>query len=550
MKTSISTLVTAALALAIAGSATAANITISANITTDTNWTADNVYALDGQIYVTNGAVLTIQPGTIIASVPAQQGSLAITQGSQIIAEGTAAKPIIFTSTDDVTTWDVQVGTSTGKNPRTGTWRASANEWGNITIMGRGYISKFNQGSVAPANTATFGNNIAAMEGLVGATTFDPNVIYGGTNDNDDSGSLKYVSLRYGGKVIGLANELNGLSLGGVGRGTEIEHIEIMNNVDDGIEIWGGTVSPKWFSIWNIGDDSFDVDQGWRGKAQFGLIVQGYSLLAAQGSGTGDNAFEVDGAENSNVQPVTTATIYNCTVIGQPVSGDHGTAWRDGARVQYRQNIFMDLGERLVANDNIDGDGGAGYANGGTLAFADIWTTAYTVNSTVNAPSDFTGLYTAQSAGSSAIGQGFLAELTDSVFYRNNNAAAYTIADSVGVTTAGGSNAAKGNVVANETTVGGNENMPITSITRAAAVNTNGTLQIINVIGLDPRAANAALTAQSTAPNDGFFTPVAFRGAFGPLQADNWLNGWSASNAFGYVASTPGSNVGDWMIIN
>jgi hypothetical protein len=84
-----------------------------------------------------------------------------------------------------------------------------------------------------------------------------------------------------------------------------------MNNVDDGIEIWGGTVNLKYFSIWNVGDDSLDIDQGWRGKAQFGLIVQGYSLNASQGSGVGDNLIEIDGAEQSDWQPVTTASIYN-----------------------------------------------------------------------------------------------------------------------------------------------------------------------------------------------------------------------------------------------
>ena len=82
---------------------------------------------------------------------------------------------------------------------------------------------------------------------------------------------------------MGLGNELNGLSLGAIGRETDIEYVEIMNNVDDGIEIWGGAVNLKYFSVWNVGDDSFDVDQGWRGKAQFGLIVQGYSLDASQG---------------------------------------------------------------------------------------------------------------------------------------------------------------------------------------------------------------------------------------------------------------------------
>ena len=116
----------------------------------------------------------------------------------------------------------------------------------------------------------------------------------GGGNDDDDSGTISYLSLRYGGKVVGLTNELNGLSLGGIGRGTDIHHVDIMNNVDDGVEIWGGTVNLKYLNVWNIGDDTFDVDQGWRGKAQFGLIVQGHSLDAAQGSGVGDNALELE----------------------------------------------------------------------------------------------------------------------------------------------------------------------------------------------------------------------------------------------------------------
>src|SRR6185295_3466774 len=101
-------------------------------------------------------------------------------------------------------------------------------------------------------------------------------------DDNDNSGGLHYLSLRYGGKVVSLGNELNGLSMGGIGRDTDVDHIDIMNQVDDGIETWGGTVNYKYVNIWNVGDDSFDVDEGWRGKAQFGVIVQGYS----NGAGT------------------------------------------------------------------------------------------------------------------------------------------------------------------------------------------------------------------------------------------------------------------------
>ena len=148
---------------------------------------------------------------------------------------------------------------------------------------------------------------------------------YGGGDDDYDAGNLSYLSIRYAGRVVGLSNELNGLSLGAIGRNTKIHHIEVMNNVDDGIEIWGGTVDLKYVSIWNVGDDSFDVDQGWRGRAQFGLIVQGYSRNASQGSGLGDNIFEFDGAENSDAQPRTRAAIYNFTTIANTESGDGTT---------------------------------------------------------------------------------------------------------------------------------------------------------------------------------------------------------------------------------
>jgi len=502
--------------LCLAGAANAAEILVTSNIATSTTWTANNTYNLQQQIYVLPGATLTIEPGTIIASDTGIGGSLAVCRGAQIIADGTQSAPIIFTSKADVATW------SSG-NPQTGTWRAAANEWGNLTIMGSAYISE----NIIAANTpAPNAANFAPMEGLVEAFPGDTNVRYGGGNDDDDSGSLRYCSFRYGGKVIGLNNELNGLSLGGIGRGTEIDHVEIMNNVDDGIEIWGGTVNLKYFSIWNIGDDSLDIDQGWRGKAQFGLIVQGYSVVAAQGSGIGDNAIEMDGAEQSDYQPVTTGTLYNLTVIGQPVGGDHGTAWRDNCRMQIRSSIFMDLGEQLVRNDNVDGDGGAGYGFNGTLSWANTWTTAYNVFSTVNAPANPAAFYTAQVDGN-------LNEVRDSVFFRNQNASAYTEATARGVLPANGTNL---NVQIASIL---DPDAPIQSITRGTPASSGGTL-MLPVIGLDPRAKNAATTSSLTAPNDGFFTPVNYRGAFHPT-AQSWLCGWTASTAFGY---TPNCDVG------
>jgi hypothetical protein len=346
------------------GAAQAAEIMVTADIATSTTWTADNTYNLQLQIYVLPGAALTIEPGTKIISTTDIGGSLAVGKGAQIFVQGTKDAPVIFTSKADEATW-------VGGDPTTGTWREDANEWGNLTIMGDAYISENATVGNIPAPDA---NNVAAMEGLVARFSGDTIVMYGGGNDDDDSGTVTYCSLRYGGKVIALANELNGLSLGGIGRETDIHHIEIMNNVDDGVEVWGGTVNLKYLSIWNVGDDSIDLDQGYRGKIQFPLIVQGYSLNAAQGSGVGDNAFETDGAEDSDWQPVTTTVVYNATVIGQPLDGDHATAWRDNARVQYRNCVFMDIGEAVVKLDNVDGDGGNGYGHNGTLSWVNTWT--------------------------------------------------------------------------------------------------------------------------------------------------------------------------------
>jgi hypothetical protein len=500
-----------ALGLAVAASAQSV-VNVSSDITTSTTWTANNVYNLTTQVYVTNGASLTIQAGTVVASTTNGGGSLAVTRGAQIFVQGTQNNPVIMTSTADQATW-------VGGNPKTGTWRAAANEWGNLTICGNAYISEnATAGNTATPNAA----NYAVMEGLTAAFPGDTRNLYGGGNDDDDSGSISYLSIRYGGKVVGLNNELNGLSLGGIGRGTEIRNVEIMNNVDDGIEIWGGTCNLKYVSIWNVGDDSLDIDQGYRGKVQFGLIVQGYSVLAAQGSGIGDNAIEIDGAEQSDYQPVTSTALYNFTVVGQPVSGDHGIAYRDNARVQVRNSVFMDLGEQFVRNDNVDGDGGAGYGHNGTLTWASTWTTPFNSYSTVNAPAIPADFYKAQV-------DGFLNDIRDTVVFRNLFATAYTEATARGVFAAGNDNVQIASVAAVDA--------PITTVTRGAPA-VFGALTMVPVTFLDPRPKNAALTAVHAAPNDGFFTPAYYRGAFAPADTMagtkwNWLATWTASEAFG-----------------
>ena len=509
----------------VAGAASAAEVLVSQNISTSTTWTADNTYNLQTQIYVLPGATLTIQPGTVIASTTNLGGSLAICRGARIVANGTNDLPIIFTSKADVATW-------TAGNPKTGTARVAMNEWGNLTVMGRAYVGKYGNGAASTNTAAPSAANFAQMEGLTGSSSTDPNVIYGGGDDLDSSGTFSYVSLRYGGKVIGLGNELNGLSLGGIGKETVIDHIEIYNNVDDGIEIWGGTVNVQYFSIWNIGDDSLDIDQGWRGKAQFGLIVQGYSGNASQGSGTGDNILEIDGAEKSDAQPVTTGVVYNLTCIGQTGStgGDTAVEFRDNANLQVRNSIFMDVGEQVFRNINTDGEatgGQTGYGHNGTLSYAARWSTPYNTYSSVNAFANPAQAYQAQVDGN-------LIDVRDCVFYNNLNASAYTEANTYGVFTSG-NNVNSGTLAANPA------DMPIAAITKGAAVNPNGSLIIRPVTSIDPRAANAAVTSVGTAPNDGFFEQAQFRGAFS--STGNWLCGWTAVDAYGINVAPPGGCV-------
>ncbi len=497
--------------------AQAANVDVTSDITNSVTWTSDNVYNLTKQIYVRAGATLTIQPGTLVQSTTGVGGSLAVSRGAKIYVNGTEDAPVIMTSTSDNLT----------------SWHEGCNEWGNLTLMGRGLIGASSDSirDRTPNTKTPTGLNVVQMEGLTADGTND--TYYGGNDDNDDSGSISYLSLRYGGKVIGLANELNGLSLGAIGRETDIHHVEIMNNVDDGIEIWGGTVNLKYLNIWNIGDDSLDIDQGYRGKVQFGLIVQGYSTDDSQGSGLGDNCIEHDGAEDSDAQPCTSTRIANFTVIGNPYSGDGATAWRDGARVQYHNCIFMDIGEEVIRLDGDDGDGAQGYGYNGTLAFADLWTTAYsnypTVNWTNTVYTDPAEMYPVQTSG-------FLAEMTGCLFnYVNeNDSGDQVLALGIlnGTTNAFASNPALDNIVTTDD--------PIVSFSRGPVV-TRGGKSVALVTNINPVAANDATSVANPEDADGFYVAAPYRGAFSPNY--NWLAGWTAVDAYGMTDTSMNSAV-------
>jgi hypothetical protein len=253
------------------------NKVVTNNITENTTWYSDTIYQLGGRITVEDGATLTIEPGTVIkgeAGTGANATALLIARGGKIIAEGTPQLPIIFTSiADEITPELVEAGEFESPN-----LDPTVNGlWGGLIVLGNAKIS--------PKPDAS-GELISVQ--IEGIPTSDANGLYGGNDDTDNSGVLKYISIRHGGTNIGSGNEINGLTLGGVGSGTVIENIEVVANQDDGVEWFGGTVNAKNVVVWNAGDDGLDTDQSWGGTCD------NFVVITAAG-----HAFELDGPEGS-----------------------------------------------------------------------------------------------------------------------------------------------------------------------------------------------------------------------------------------------------------
>jgi hypothetical protein len=235
-------------------------------------WTSNNIYFLKGRVVVKSGVTLTIEPGTIIKGkegLESNASALVITRGAKIMAVGTAEKPIIFTSELDNITYDQLAGTSLK--------RTDNEKWGGVVILGYAPIS------------AKDGNTEANIEGLPEEAGIGK---FGGSNSGDNSGEIAYVSIRHGGVTIGEGNELNGLTLGGVGSGTKISNIEIYATLDDGIECFGGTVDVSNALVYFQGDDGLDLDMNYAGT------IQSFAVIHGDGIAT-DEGFEIDGPEGS-----------------------------------------------------------------------------------------------------------------------------------------------------------------------------------------------------------------------------------------------------------
>lgn len=256
------------------------NKVVTSNITSNTTWYSDTVYQLGGRITVTAGATLTIEPGTVIkgeAGTGANATALLIARGGKIIAEGTPQLPIIFTTVADEITPE-QIVTGDFKSPNLDPTVNGL--WGGVIVLGNAKISP-----KPDANNSPGPGELLSVQ-IEGIPTSDANGLYGGNDDTDNSGVLKYVSIRHGGANIGSGNEINGLTLGGVGMGTVIENIEVVANQDDGVEWFGGKVNVTNVVVWNAGDDGLDTDQSWGGTCDNFVIV------TAAG-----HAFELDGPE-------------------------------------------------------------------------------------------------------------------------------------------------------------------------------------------------------------------------------------------------------------
>jgi len=295
--------------------------------------TNDVIWRIEGRYIVPDGITLTIQEGTIIQGGSGQGANasvLIVARGGTLLAEGTAAQPIIFTAAGD----NIQLGQTAGTNLD----QDDRGLWGGVIVLGK-----------APSSF----EGDATESQIEGIPANDINGRYGGSIANDNSGILRYISIRHGGTLIGEGNEINGLTLGGVGNGTIIDHIEVVANVDDGIEWFGGTVNSSNLVVWSCGDDAFDIDQAYSGTITNILTILGDNS---------DHAFEVDGPEGSLMGSF---VINNATIVGNTTTANGEYAdYRDGAMgatnnvyaIGFKSGSDVELDNNGVAQNFLDGN--------------------------------------------------------------------------------------------------------------------------------------------------------------------------------------------------
>lgn len=287
-------------------------------IDSDTTWAGDMIHSLSSRTVVRNGATLTIGAGAIIKGDPGIESNakpLIIAKGAKIMAVGTAAKPIIFTAASD----NIAIGQITGTSLN----KTDVGLWAGLIILGDAPIS--------PGSGTT--------DRIEGIPVEIAEGVYGGSTPNDNSGNLSYVSVRHGGVelVPGGGNEINGITFGGVGSGTTLDHVEVVANLDDGFEFFGGSVNGSNLLVAYQGDDAYDIDQAFSGTINNFISINASSA---------DSPFEIDGPEGVAVNPDTFKLINGVVKNG----GSNYAIFKSGAKGDFSNVYFFDFGSSLTLN--------------------------------------------------------------------------------------------------------------------------------------------------------------------------------------------------------
>ncbi len=481
-------------------------------------WTKENNYVLDNPVFVEDGATLIIEPGTHILGTYNDNGNnanpldnddgdrtdddfgaLVVARGGKLFAEGNEESPIVFTSVFEIDGLDT-TGDGVGDGATFPTAGNNFGLWGGVVLLGKAPVTRYSGG----VNTG-----VGTVEGF--ASGLDPRTRYGADlaqsetfDPEDSSGVMKYVSIRFGGYEFAAGEEINGLTMGGVGRGTTIEHIEVVSNNDDGFEWFGGNVNTKYLAAVMCDDDSFDFDQGHQGAHQFWFAIQSN----AGANGSADKIGEHDGvlaaAANNLPGERTIPLVLNATLIGQSsTAASSSTAFtlREDFAGQYHNTLFMDF-KTGVSISTTAGEGAAETAARVNTGFLRFVNSAWHNIETPIAHS-----------GNATVGNQELA-----LYLGDYNELPGT---------------PNGTGGSNQFPVA----LPLASVSRAA----NGMLDPTLPAGSPLWAYNGALVTEPTditdAANDfqvAQVSNVPYQGAFGGI---NWLKGWTYLSAEGYLES-------------
>ena len=482
---------------------TAINGTYGGELTSGAVLTCDKTYIIDQKIYVDSLQTLTIAPGTIlkgrltpdVVGTPGvldkpKASALVISRGAKIIADGSADCQIIFTAEAD---------------PMDGTYAVSnIGKWGGLVLLGTATnnLTRLANGPFSPGGSGKLAvkDGLGTVEGFATSNSqnqYGVNLEAGQSfNDNDNSGILRYVSVRHSGANLAVGAEINGITLGSVGRGTTLEHIEIVSCADDNVEFFGGTANIKYLSTIFGNDDMFDYDLGWTGKAQF-IFGMKSDLTSSPDS---DNGFEADSDDNkSNLNPKSIPVFYNVTMIGNAKTtntpgGDNTGMFAIAAKEltggEFYNSVFANWKNGVNTVKVL--------ASGRTSDSYQNWsaTAGNGTNILKVKCNTFVGVTNPLTVGGSAAN---VLQIDTDQF------------------------AADGNViVAGNTLPGFDYAYTINTTTNAITVKND----------LTP---NPALSVSScpTAPIDGFYRAANYRGAFSPNANENWLSDWSYSHMLG-----------------